>query len=285
LEIKVLEEIACKSAAQAEHFFAQGALVLWQSIQISIVGLFWLLNGRKDRMNIQKCEKFAASYVIFLLYIHHHCFCSNFIEVKMAFSFKSVVAYSAVALLASNISFAAQEVTHSSGQSKSQQRQNLAKKPLLAEKTVETKTIYRQVMKDGSVVFSDVGTQGAAKTVAIPYQSTSSSNALQLASQQKEHWRRQSEGFNQRQAQRDRDLDQTRRDRAYHQHYAYAKEFGWYGPAPRIVYGAGGPPVRGNFPQQGVSGVGAAHNVPSSFIGSGFATSSPLAPNFGAGRR
>ncbi len=202
----------------------------------------------------------------------------------MAFSFKSIVAL-VVAALAPNVCFAVQDIAVSSSQGKVTPRQNLAKKPTFSNSPVETKTIYRQVMKDGSVVFSDVGAQGAVKTAAIPYQSTSSSNALLRASEQKEHWRRQSEGFNQRQAQRDRDLDQARRDRFYYQQHAYARDSGWYGPAPRVIYGPGGQPVRGHFPQQGVSGVGAAHNVPSSFIGSGFATASPLAPSFGAGKR
>jgi hypothetical protein len=202
----------------------------------------------------------------------------------MALPLKTIVAL-VVTVLASNVSFAAQDVVVFSNQGKATPRQNLAKKPNSSTSTVETKTIYRQVMKDGSVVFSDVGAQGAVKTAAIPYQSTSSSKALLLASEQKEHWRRQSEGFNQRQAQRDKDLDQARRERSYYQQYAYARDSAWYGPAPRIIYGPGAQPVRGHFPQQGVSGVGAAHNVPSSFIGSGFATASPLAPNFGAGRR
>jgi hypothetical protein len=202
----------------------------------------------------------------------------------MAFSPKTMVALS-IALLASNVCFSAQDGSTLATQASTAQRQNLAKKATSSEKPVETKTIYRQVMKDGSVVFSDVGSQGAVKTAAIPYQSTSNSSALLLANQQKEHWRRQSEGFNQRQAQRDSEFEQSRRERLYNQQLAFARESGWYGPAPRVIYGSGGQLVRGHFPQQGVSGVGAAHNVPSSFIGSGFATASPLAPNFGAGRR
>jgi hypothetical protein len=182
-------------------------------------------------------------------------------------------------------SLAAQDAFSESFKDKPLQRQSAAKKSADSVKSGETKTIYRQVMKDGSVVFSDVGFQGAVKTAAIPYQSTSGSSALLLASQQKEHWRRQSDGFNQRQAQRDLEFEQARRERLYNQQLASAREYGWYGPAPRVVYAPGGQPVRGHFPQQGVSGVGAAHNVPSSFIGSGFATASPLAPSFGAGRR
>jgi hypothetical protein len=201
----------------------------------------------------------------------------------MAFSTKTIASL-AITVLASSTSFAVQDASMSAERGKSGQRQNLSKKP--AEKTLETKTIYRQVMRDGSVMFSDVSTQGAVKTAAIPYQSTSNSNALLLASQQKEHWRRQADGFNQRQAMRDRELDQARRERLYNQQLAYARDSAWYGPAPRVIYyGQGGQPVRGNFPQQGLSGVGAAHNVPSSFIGSGFATASPLAPSFGGGRR
>ncbi len=202
----------------------------------------------------------------------------------MAFSFKTMAALS-VAMFASNISFAVQDTFTASAQGNLAKRQNLAKKPSVREKPIETKTIYRQVMKDGSVVFSDVGSQGAVKTAAIPYQSTSNSSALLLASQQKEHWRRQSEGFNQRQAQRDKEFEQARRERFYNQQLAFARDSAWYGPAPRIIYGPGAQPVRGHFPQQGLSGVGAAHNVPSSFIGSGFATSSPFAPNFGTKRR
>jgi hypothetical protein len=163
------------------------------------------------------------------------------------------------------------------------QRQSAAKKT--QGQAPETKTIYRQVMKDGSVLFTDVGEQGAKQTSAIPYRSTSNSTALQVASQQKEHWKRQADGFDQRQAQRDRDLDAARRERMYNQQMAQARDYGWYGPAPRVIYGPGVYPVRGHFPQQGVSGVGAAHNVPSSFIGSGFATSGSVAPASGAGRR
>jgi hypothetical protein len=162
-------------------------------------------------------------------------------------------------------------------------RQSTASKS--QEKLPETKTIYRQVMKDGSVLFTDVGSQGAVKSAAIPYRSTSSASALLIASQQKEHWRRQADGFEQRQGQRDRDLETARRERIYSQQLAQARDYGWYGPAPRVVYGPGAYPIRGHFPQQGVSGVGAAHNVPSSFIGSGFATSSSVAPSFGGGRR
>jgi hypothetical protein len=203
-------------------------------------------------------------------------------EVEMAFSTKTIAAL-AITVLTSSATFAVQDVSVSVGQSKSGQRQNVAKKP--NDKTLETKTIYRQVMKDGSVMFSDISTEGAVKTAAIPYQSTSNSNALLLASQQKEHWRRQADGFDQRQAIRDRELDLARRERLYNQQLAYARESAWYGPAPRVIYGQGGLPVRGHFPQQGMSGVGAAHNVPSSFIGSGFATASPFAPSFGVGRR
>jgi hypothetical protein len=211
-------------------------------------------------------------------------FCSNFVKVKMLFSFKSIVALS-VAVFASNTSFAVQDTFTPSGQADFGKRQNLAKKQSGSEKPIETKTIYRQVMKDGSVVFSDVGSQGTVKTSAIPYQSTSNASALLLASQQREHWRRQSEGFNQRQAQRDKEFEQSRRERLYNQQLAFASDSAWYGPAPRIIYGPGAQPVRGHFPQQGLSGVGAAHNVPSSFIGSGFATSSPFAPTFGTTRR
>jgi hypothetical protein len=202
----------------------------------------------------------------------------------MAFFIKPIVTLT-VAMLAASGSFASQNDSTASNKERFSQRQSATKKPADSMKSVETKTIYRQVMKDGSVVFSDVGSQGAVKTAAIPYQSTSSSSALLLANQQKDYWRSQSEGFNQRQAQRDRELEQLRRERLYNQQLALARESGWYGPAPRVIYGFGGQPVRGHFPQQGVSGVGAAHNVPSSFIGSGFATASPLAPNFGAVRR
>jgi hypothetical protein len=198
--------------------------------------------------------------------------------------FQLIVAVS-IAIGAASGCFAGQDASTPSYKDKRVLRQSATSKPAENVNSVETKTIYRQVMKDGSVVFSDVGSQGAVKTAAIPYQSTSSSSAMLLASQQKEHWRRQSEGFNQRQAQRDTEFEQARRERLYNQQLASAREYGWYGPAPRVIYGLGGQPVRGHFPQQGVSGVGAAHNVPSSFIGSGFATASPLAPNFGGGRR
>jgi hypothetical protein len=186
-----------------------------------------------------------------------------------------------------SVSFAAQQEQASSqnsqGKLSANQRAAMAKKS--TEKTVETKTIYRQVMKDGSVLFTDVGSQAGVKTAAIPYQSTSNASALAVAQQQKDHWRRQSDGFERRQEQRDQDFERARRDRIYQQQMAQARDYGWYGPAPRVFYGVGGQPVHGNFPSQGMSGVGASHNVPSSFIGSGFATASPLAPNFGAGRR
>jgi hypothetical protein len=200
----------------------------------------------------------------------------------MAHHYKSFIALAAT-MLTWNSSFAVQEGVSSAAGGKEAQRQGVAKKS--SNSTVETKTIYRQVMKDGSVVFSDVGAQGAVKTAAIPYQTTSSPSALLLANQQKDHWKRQAEGFNQRQAQRDSEFEQARRERLYSQQLAYARDSGWYGPAPRVIYGAAGHPLRGNFPQQGVSGVGAAHNVPSSFIGSGFATASPLSPSFGGSRR
>jgi hypothetical protein len=141
---------------------------------------------------------------------------------------------------------------------------------------VESKTIYKQVMKDGSVVFSDAGQAGAVKTAEIRYRSTSGADAMKVAKLHSEHWNRQSDGFNQRQAQRDADYERARRERLQLQYIAQASQpdYGWYGP--RIVYGAA-PRLPSHlplssFPQQGVSGVGAAHNVPSSFIGSGFAS-------------
>jgi hypothetical protein len=202
----------------------------------------------------------------------------------MVLSLKPIVAV-CVGMLATSICFANQETVTPLYKGKLEQRQSMAKKNSGNEQPIETKTIYRQVMKDGSVVYSDVGSQGAIKTAAIPYKSTSNSSALLLASEQKEYWRRQSEGFHQRQALRDREFEQARRDRIYNEQLALARESTWYGPAPRIFFRNGVQPVRGHFPQQGISGVGAAHNVPSSFIGSGFATASPLAPNFGAVRR
>jgi hypothetical protein len=200
----------------------------------------------------------------------------------MAFLYK-IIACFAGSMLASGTSFAVQDTMSSSSQPQSSKRAKAAAQPL--DKTTETKTIYRQVMRDGSVLFSDVGGQGAVKTAAIPYKSTSNSRAMQLASQQKEHWRRQADGFDQRQARRDRELEQARRDSLYSQQLAQARDATWYGPAPRVVFGSGAYNIRGNFPQQGSSGVGAAHNVPASFIGSGFATSSPFAPSFGTTRR
>jgi hypothetical protein len=193
------------------------------------------------------------------------------------------------ASLTSTVAIAAQVMSPNADSAGNVPSKNAAQRQSMAKKTPgqapETKTIYRQVMKDGSVLFTDVGEQGAKQTAVIPYRSTSNSSALQIASEQKEHWRRQSDGFNQRQAQRDRDVEAARRERMYNQQMAQARDYGWYGPAPRVIYGPGAYPVRGQFPQQGVSGVGAAHNVPSSFIGSGFATSSSVAPASGGGRR
>ncbi len=148
----------------------------------------------------------------------------------------------------------------------------------------ESKKILRYTNKDGSVTFSDVAIAGAKPAAEVRYRSTAGADALRTANAHKDYWRNQSEGFNQRQASRDRTLEADRLERLYLAQAA-ARRDAFYGH-PRVVYGGapsvGFPP--GGFPQQGVTGVSSIHNVPSSFIGSGFATSSPLAPSF-TGRR
>jgi hypothetical protein len=137
-----------------------------------------------------------------------------------------------------------------------------------AKSTIESKTIYRQVMKDGSVVFSDAGQAGAVKTAEIRYRSTSGPDAVKVANLHKEHWNRQSEGFNQRQAQRDNEFERARRERLQMQYIAQASQYeqGWY--APRFVYGVGP-----RFPDPTHTPM-VIQNGPATFIGSGFASAS-----------
>jgi hypothetical protein len=162
-----------------------------------------------------------------------------------------------------------------------------ANKPVPPEARTESKRIYQQTMADGSVLFTDMKSEGALKTSEIRYKSTAGTDALRVAAQQKEHWRRENEAFKHRQALARAEQDAQRRDYQQALYYSLPRQsdYGWSGP--RVVIGSGlGPvaPVYGHFPQQGMSGVGAAHNVPSSFIGSGFATSSPFAQSGGIRR-
>jgi hypothetical protein len=163
---------------------------------------------------------------------------------------------------------------------------NAASKPPQVEVRTESKRIYQQTMADGSVLFTDVKSDGALKTSEIRYKSTAGTDALRVAAQQKEYWRRENEAFKQRQATARAEQDAQRRDyqQAFYYSQARQSDYGWSGP--RVIVGSGfaPAPVYGHFPQQGQSGVGAAHNVPSSFIGSGFATSSPFAQSGGIRR-
>ena len=158
----------------------------------------------------------------------------------------------------------------------------VVKTPTSVPAPVLTKKILRQTMPDGSVTFTDVPDRGAVKTIETRYQTTSTPEAMRIASANQEYWRKQEAAFERRQEKRDSDNERAARERqraqanyAYQTYQAHSQDSYWNGP--RIVYGVrGAPQSAGPLPPAITSGVGAAHSQPSSFIGSGFATSSPF---------
>ena len=142
-----------------------------------------------------------------------------------------------------------------------------------------TKKIFRQTMADGSVSFTDVPERGAIKNVETRYQTTSTPEAMRIASANQEYWRKQEAAFERRQEKRELDNERLYRERLYSERVIRdrqrAQDSYWNGP--RVVNGVTNfPPNSGPLPPQITSGLGAAHSQPSSFIGSGFATSSPF---------
>jgi hypothetical protein len=140
----------------------------------------------------------------------------------------------------------------------------------------ESKQIFTQTLADGTILLTDRAESGAVKTAEIRYRSTAGVDAMRVAATQKDYWKRQSDGFARRQALKQAEYDAARKEQRQLAVLAGSgfSESAWFGP--RVVYGAGVPIVSGHFPAQGQSGVGAAHNVPSNFIGSGFASASPF---------
>jgi hypothetical protein len=129
---------------------------------------------------------------------------------------------------------------------------NAANKPVApVEARTESKRIYQQIMADGSVLFTDVKSDAALKTSEIRYKSTAGADALRVAAQQKEHWRRENEAFKQRQAVARAEQDSLRRDYQQALYYAQSRQsdYGWSGP--RVIVGTGfaPAPVYGYFPQ------------------------------------
>jgi hypothetical protein len=172
----------------------------------------------------------------------------------------------------------AQSIVQSSvSASKSELKKSLAKKavqPLV--NSPESKQIFTQTLADGTILLTDRAESSAVKTSEVRYRSTAGADAMRVAATQKDYWKGQSDGFARRQAQKQAEQDSARREQrqlAILANSGYS-DGGWSGP--RVIYGAPVSVVSGHFPAQGQSGVGAAHNVPSSFIGSGFATASPF---------
>jgi len=136
--------------------------------------------------------------------------------------------------------------------------------------------IYRSVSKDGTVVFGDQPQAGAASMQVRTYASSTAPVALERADREREYWRKRAEGFAQRQRERDRELEETRRlNMLSAQRNAYASaQTPVYLRSPYWVRGAyRQPPV----PHSAVAPAyppmpGISSGVPSNFIGSGFST-------------
>jgi hypothetical protein len=161
--------------------------------------------------------------------------------------------------------------------SKSELKKSQPKKPVQPLVNFpESKQIFTQTLADGTILLTDRAEPSAVKTSEVRYRSTAGSDAMRVAATQKDYWKGQSDGFARRQAQKQAEQDSARREQRQLAIFANSgySDSGWSGP--RVLYGAPVPVVSGHFPAQGQSGVGAAHNVPSSFIGSGFATASPF---------
>lgn len=134
------------------------------------------------------------------------------------------------------------------------------------------RTIYRQVDKDGNVVFSDRADRSASEQATITFQPSSDASSLARAHQEREYWRRQAESFAARQRDRERELERIRRVRAIQE-----IENNRYYLVPGLVV-RGAPPFGDVVPGGAIAGTyssspGAAAAAGSAFIGSGFGPS------------
>jgi len=133
--------------------------------------------------------------------------------------------------------------------------------------------IYRSGGRDGEVSFGDQPPVGAQSIEIRSYAPASDARSMELARQQREYWRGQSQAFEARQLAREREVEEQRQDSIL------AKERERLGEVPTRIYSNGpnfyaGPSVP---PMPKVSPVyssspGAPGGAGAGFIGSGFAT-------------
>ena len=90
-----------------------------------------------------------------------------------------------------------------------------AAKPVAAQATVVSESklmpngVYRSVLADGSIVFSDRPLAQAKSSTVVQY--PSSAAASDLARAERDYWKQRSESFAARSRERERDLEETRR--------------------------------------------------------------------------
>ncbi len=135
----------------------------------------------------------------------------------------------------------------------------------------ETVKIFRSTMPDGSIVLGDKPSSGASSVASDTIVLTAPRGA---ADAERDYWRRQSEGFNLRQQQRD-SVQRSRRAMSPD----YSADMAMYGDdmQPRVSYyghSVGKPLVPPHLvPRDYATSPGAARGRSSGFIGSGFSTS------------
>jgi hypothetical protein len=142
----------------------------------------------------------------------------------------------------------------------------------LPAQAAETVKIFRSTMPDGSIVLGDKPTSGASSVASDTIVLTAPRGA---ADAERDYWRRQSEGFNLRQQQRD-SVQRSRRAMSP----AYGDDLAMYGDdmQPRVSYyghsSVNKPLVPPHLvPRDYATSPGAVRGRSSGFIGSGFSTS------------
>lgn len=168
--------------------------------------------------------------------------------------------------------------------------------PAAAPTGPAAQTIYRVQMPDGSVLLSDTPPPGSRILQARSFAHTVDPQTAERAREQGEYWRRQSEAFDARQRERDRDAQEARRLRSMAQLERDRAEA--YGPlygVPVVVRRPfpGGPLVPPTaVPGTYVTSPGAVNGRGAPPIGSGFASAGngmaftpapPIPPSLGAG--
>ncbi len=144
----------------------------------------------------------------------------------------------------------------------------------------ETVKIYRSVMPDGSVVLGDKPSAGARSVATDTIVLTAPRGAAEA---ERDYWRRQSDGFNQRQQRRDA-ADVPRRRAAAVAGDDVALYEDEYRPLASLYgHDAGRPLVPPRFvPKVYASSPGAVNGRSSGFIGSGFSTASSAGQGSGS---